>query len=161
MYWGNVVIPTCGIIGGYFYFFNTSEFARNPKPSITIANGFHSQDHSATIVFLMILIPFAFNALFIYSSDPWKEKFYKNIPFSILLVVNVCLGVTFFFITKEMAEAFEMVEISYKNAGICLGITMGGVVLSFAYNSFIRSLKLDHKILVWNFEENSNPDKKI
>ena len=153
IYWGNVIIPIGGICGAYYYFYNTSEYAANPNPSITIKNGFNSQNHSATIMFLFVLVIFAFNALFIYSSMPWKQRFYKNILFTILFAVNTILSIVFFFITKSMVTAFEMVEISIVNAGICLGIIMGCVVISFFYNQLIRSLKLDHKILSTDFNE--------
>lgn len=153
IYWGNVIIPTGGICGAYYYFHSTSEFASNPNPSITIANGFNSQNYSATLIFLLVLVICAFNALFLYSSAPWKQRFYRNILFTILFLFNTSLSILFFFITKNLVTAFEMVEISIANAGICLGIMMGCVVLSFLYNQLIRSFKLDHKILNTEFDE--------
>ena len=52
-----------------------------------------------------------------------------------------------------MIDSFEIVEISANYAAICLGIVMSSMLLSFIYNSMVRYFELDHKILVWDFEE--------
>ena len=72
IFWGNMIIPLIGVVCGYFYFFETDEYIPNPDPSAGVLKGFNSKTHTATIVLLMVLLPFNFNALFIYSGYPWK-----------------------------------------------------------------------------------------
>ena len=134
VYWGNMIISTLGVVAGYFYYIYTDEYEPNEKPEATVLNGFNSKTHTATIIFLMVLLPFNFNALFIYSSTPWKERFFGNFLFSFMLILNISIAGLFFFITRLIAKTFELEPISPFHSLILLSIMGGTVLLSFIYN---------------------------
>ena len=129
-----MIISSMGVVAGYFYYINTDEYQPNENPEATVLNGFNSKTYTSTIIFLMVLLPFNFNALFIYSSTPWKERFFGNFLFSFMLILNVSVSGLFYFITRLIAKAFELQPISPFNALILLAIMSGTVVLSLAYN---------------------------
>lgn len=63
------------------------------------------------------------------------------------MIFNVSVCVAFYFVTRLIAKLFEMVPISINTAGVVLGIMTGTMLLIFLYNSLIKSLKLDRKII--------------
>lgn len=72
LFWGNFLIPLAGFIGGYLFYFNTEEYLPNPIPKATIADGFNSENHTTTIVFLLVMVIFNLLAFAIYSGSPWR-----------------------------------------------------------------------------------------
>lgn len=71
IYWGNVIIPTMGMVAAYLYYTTTTDFVANPKRAVTDA-GYSFVNKSNAIVFLIIEIPFVWNCIFIYTSEPFK-----------------------------------------------------------------------------------------
>ena len=90
-------------------------------------------------------IIFIFMSVIVYHSDPWKEPFYKNWPFSALFVLNVVLIIPMYFFTDKLLKA-GLQPIGRKEAGIVLAIMVGAVILVFIYNTVIRKFKLHEAV---------------
>lgn len=139
-YWGNTIIPSAGLIAGYFYFINNPEFVPNETQVVTEA-GFSTFNQSSTIMLLMVLIPFAFNGLFLYISKPWKVKIYKNYPLFILILLNIISSIMLFYLTPYMTASFGTVEISPTPVSICLAIMGLSTGLGYLFNQIIDQME--------------------
>lgn len=53
------------------------------------------------------------------------------------LIIFTVLGIIFFFLTPQLKDLFNLVTVSNEQAGIVLGITLGGMFLSWMYNLLI------------------------
>jgi magnesium-transporting ATPase (P-type) len=101
IYWGNLLIPFSGMLGAWFYYFGTEDYSPNPKTDVRIANGgFNSKNKSTTLIFLLVILAIASNAFIMYRSMPWREKFFRNYLFTILISVNFSLALIFAFTNK-------------------------------------------------------------
>lgn len=139
-YWGNVIIPSCGIIAGYFYFANSEYFTPNPIPKVTEA-GFFPINHSATIVWLMVMVPFSFNGLFLYISKPWKVRIYRNYPLFIVVLLNIIASITLFYLTPFITTNFFTVELNATGVSISLAIVGVSVGLSYLFNQIVDQME--------------------
>ena len=135
-YWGNVIIPSVGLVAGYFYLINSENFVPNENPVVTEA-GFSTLNQSATMMLLMVLIPFTFNGLFLYISKPWKVKIYKNYPLFILILLNLISSIMLFYLTPYMTEAFFTVVIDSTTASICLAIMGVATGVAYLFNQIV------------------------
>lgn len=103
MFWGNLIIPFAGILGSWFYYKNTPEYLPNPKPTISIANGgFNSKNHCTTLIFILIILTSACNGFIIYRSKPWRERFFRNYLFTLLIFSNLIIALAFAFLTEQL-----------------------------------------------------------
>ena len=139
-YWGNVIIPSAGLIAGYFYLINSENFVPNDTPVVTEA-GFSTFNQSATMMLLMVLIPFSFNGLFLYISKPWKVRIYKNYPLFILIVLNIVSSIMLFYLTPYMTMAFGTVEIDATTSSICLAIMGVSTGIGYLFNQIVDQLE--------------------
>ena len=136
VYWGNMVIFSAGMALSYLYYSKTSDFVPNPTPSITFQNGYNHTTKSSTIVFLCQNIINIFLGVHIYRSGPWKEPFYKNKAFTIVVVVNILLLIPMYFTTKYLSF-MDVQPIGVNEAGVVLAIMMGSAAVSFVYNKIL------------------------
>ena len=93
-------------------------------------------------MFLISNIVFASSAFALYWGDPWKLKFYEHIPLIVLFVVDMIVGIVFFFVTPQIASAFGFTGIDTATGGVLLGITLAAVFLQWIYNPIIRRFEL-------------------
>lgn len=101
IFWGNLLIPYTGVLGAWFYFYNTDEFVPNPKTRVTVENGsFNSKIMSTSMIYVLVLIVLAANGFIMHRSSPWRERIYRNYPFSLLLFVNMLVAMIFAFLMK-------------------------------------------------------------
>jgi hypothetical protein len=110
IYWANVIIPTVGLVLGFIYFKTTDSYIPNPSPFVTL-QGYPFFCTINTIVFLMHNLPDIINVFSIYSSDPFKCPFYKNIPLLVLFALNIVAAVVFFFITPSLSNSLQMMPL--------------------------------------------------
>ena len=62
-----------GVLGAWFYFYNTDEFEPNPKTKVTVDNGsFNSKIMSTSLIFVLVLMVLAMNAFIMHRSYPWR-----------------------------------------------------------------------------------------
>ena len=139
VFWGNAVIATAGFVGVYQFLSNSSVFIPNSRPYVDFENGYNGETQSATLLFVSIIPVFLFMGVFIYRSSPWKEPFYKNIALTILFVLNFIQMFLLFFGTKYLSF-LGCIEIPVKEAGICLGIMLGTMVVDGLYNLVIEKM---------------------
>ena len=138
-YWGNVIIPSAGLIAGFFYFVNNPEFVPNETPEAITQ--FHPVNMAATIIFLMVLIPFSFNGLFLYISRPWKPKIYRNIPLFVIILLNIISAITLFYLTPYLTDTLATVVISPTPISICLAIVGAATALQYLFNQVIDQME--------------------
>lgn len=73
IFWGNLLIPYTGVLGAWFYFYNTDEFVGNPKTKVTVENGsFNSKIMSTSLIYVLVLMVLATNAFIMHRSHPWR-----------------------------------------------------------------------------------------
>ena len=77
-----------------------------------------------------------FSGVHIYRSGPWKEPFYKNKAFTIVVVVNFLLLIAMYFTTKYLSF-MDVQPIGVSEAGVVLAIMMGSAAVSFVYNKIL------------------------
>jgi hypothetical protein len=112
IYWSNIVFPTIGFFAAYYFFYFTEIFRNNSITLVTMEAGYTGVlCHTNTIVWLLINIPFVFNAFIIYRSEPFKCKIYDNLPLFILLILNVIAAIAFFFLTSGLSKTFGLLSI--------------------------------------------------
>ena len=115
IFWGNLLIPYGGVLGAWFYFYGLPDYIPNPKTDVRIANGgFNSKNSSTTLLFILVILTVASNAFIVYRSKPWRERFYKNYLFTILITINFSLALIFAFTTKQLENAFDFQPIDVK-----------------------------------------------
>jgi hypothetical protein len=104
VFWGNVLIYTGGYAAAYVYgrYFSEEHIA-NPEPSVTFDSGYYSKTFSTTILFICYNIQPPTLVLFLYKSRPWRERLWGNILLTLIIVVNIGIGVAGFFLTNELA----------------------------------------------------------
>jgi len=69
IYWVNVILPTAGFVGGYFYLTNSSSFVPNSLKLVDAKQGYLGlKCQTSTIVWLMINLPLVANAFAVYNS---------------------------------------------------------------------------------------------
>lgn len=137
-FWGSLVIATCGLIAGYFYFRSTAVFMPNSNP--VVVQKWNPQTYTATCMFLLILPPFAIYSLFFYIGEPWKQKIYKNWILFPLIILNLCSTVALHYITKYALKALALFEISNEVVSIMLLISIAACLLGFIYNQIITEI---------------------
>ena len=135
--WGNSIIASISFVAVYQYYSNTSSFVANPNPVVTFANGYNGDCQSATVMFLTSIPIYLFLALFIYRSDPWKERFYQNKLFLILVIINIISTIFIFYATSKLSF-LSVVQIPTKEVSICLAIVIGVGILMFIYNKMLE-----------------------
>lgn len=149
MFWGNLLIPFAGVLGCWFFYSNTSEYVPNPRPRVSIADGgFNAKNYSTTLIYVCILIVTAVNGFIVYRSKPWKERFFRNYLFTLLIIANLTVALVFAFMTLELGEVMQFQPISRGYMGICMGILFGSLLLNYAYNLVVSHFKLDHSKIV-------------
>ncbi len=69
IYWSNIIFPTIGFFAAYYYFYFTDVFRSNTNTEVTVGGGYSGVlCHTNTVVWLLLNIPFVFNAFIIYRS---------------------------------------------------------------------------------------------
>jgi amino acid transporter len=128
----------------YGYYFS-NEFIPNPFPIINGATTYYNQTFSVTIMFLCYNIQPPTLAFFIYKSKPWKEYIWCNILYFLIVVVNVGIGIAFFFLTDQLSSGLNLVVLSKKVEVTIFIIMMITVVVGFVWNHAVDCLKLHEK----------------
>lgn len=137
IYWGNIIIPCVSIICGFFYMKSRSDYIPNPVQRLTLT-GFFTLCQNATVVFLLVQIPFALNGFFIYNNGVrFKEPIYKNYILSVVILLNFIADVIYFFITPSLKGFLGLVPISKDAGGALLGITLGFCIVSLLFNWWV------------------------
>lgn len=134
-FWGSLVLATAGLIGGYFYFYSTNQFQPNPSP--IVINNWYPYTYSATVMFILLVPPFAVYSIFFYIGAPWKERMYRNYPLFILTILNIISAVALHYITRYAYKPLAMLPIGNQVASIILGISLAACILGFVYNEII------------------------
>lgn len=97
MFWGNLIIPFIGVLGSWFYYKSTPEYIPNPKPSISIGGAFNSKNHCTTLIFILVILTSVCNGLILYKSKPWRERFFRNYLYTLLILSNFATALGFAF----------------------------------------------------------------
>lgn len=98
LFWTIVIIPTIGIIAGYFYFKNSPVFVPNKRRVVDPQKGYIGLAcMTQTIVFLIVNLPYIMNSFIAYSSEPFKKKIYSNITITVTIVGNLIAAIVIFF----------------------------------------------------------------
>lgn len=118
----------------------------NPNPTVTLA-GYFGYSWSCTVVWLLINIPFIINAFAIYTGEPFKIPFYKNILLDIFLIGNLVPMIVFFFKTASLLKTLGLRALSNNVAGAILGISLGAVAINVILNFIIQKMELYKKAL--------------
>lgn len=134
-FWTNVIIPSAGLIAAYFYFVQHPDFVPNGTPEAI--DEFHTDNMSATIVFLMILLPGGFNGLILYRSSPWKQPICYNVILFIVIMGNIVSFMALFFFTAETTETLGTVPIPTGLAAVCLAIMISATIVQVIINKII------------------------
>jgi hypothetical protein len=92
-------------------------------------------------MFLATNIAFVSFSVIVFRSDPWKEPFYKNWPYTTLLILNIVLIVPMYFLSASLRKV-GLQPIARKEAGIVMAIMIGTAILVFIYNTILRKLNL-------------------
>jgi magnesium-transporting ATPase (P-type) len=77
-------------------------------------------------------------AVVIYWGYPWKEPFYKNIPFLVLFLLNLIASIAYFFITPSISDVFSVHPISIMTGEILFVITLGQIIVNTIYQSLLH-----------------------
>lgn len=126
----------------------------NTKRSVSFANGgFNSKNHCTTLIFLLVILTTVCNGFIMYRSKPWRERFFHNYLFTLLIIANLTLALVFAFMTTYFESAFEFQPISNHHMGICIGIMFGALAVNWIYNLVVNYFRLDHKSIVLEKEE--------
>ena len=80
------------------------------------------------------------NAFILYKGEPFKSKFYKNIPIMILTLVNFIIIVAFFFNTSKLGRGLGLHTIYNYESGICLVIIASSMIVNFMVTYIIKKL---------------------
>lgn len=121
----------------------------NAKPRAYIAEGgFNSKNYSSTLIFIMVILTTVFNGFIIYRSKPWRERFFRNYLFTLLITCNIVIAFCFAFLTQPLETAMDFMPISNNHMGVCVGIMLGALTINYFYNLVIDRYKLDHKTIV-------------
>lgn len=93
--------------------------------------------HSATAMFLMVLVPFTMYGVYFYISHPWKLRIYNNYLLLLIILANVAGTLTHFYVTKKAAKALGNWPINAIDASILLGISVAAAILGRIFNSIM------------------------
>jgi len=110
----------------------------NPYPIATFSTGYYGKTKSSTLIFLCQNIVNTFLGLCVYRSDPWKEAFYKNKAFTIIITINIILLTAMFFTTAQLTSFTDLQPIGLTQAGIIFTIMIMTVVVCLLYNYLIK-----------------------
>lgn len=103
IFWGNIIIFTLGFVSGYQYYIQTDDFVANSQTTVSFSSGWNGYNKSSTVCFLMANIMYIMLGVLVYRSSPWKERIWKNIPLSILIIINLIAIVTIYFLTAYLS----------------------------------------------------------
>ena len=115
------------------------------KNSVQIAtekDGFFSENHSSTVIFLILILLQTFLPFFYYNAAPFKVPIYRNYFVFFLILANLILGVVFYYTTEQISGTFQTVFIDYKPVSVVLGIVMGAGVIGLGYNCIVDRFEL-------------------
>ncbi len=141
VYWGSIIIYTSGLIASYQFYSNSDDFVPNSSLIVSFQDGWNNHTKSGTIMFLATNIAFVSFSVIVFRSDPWKEPFYKNWPYTTLLILNIVLIVPMYFLSASLRKV-GLQPIARKEAGIVMAIMIGTAILVFIYNTILRKLNL-------------------
>lgn len=108
---------------------------------MSFSKGYYGLTKSATIVFLASNIIYVFHGMLVYRSKPWKQPFYKNKLFTILIVVNI-IAIFVMFFNSSQFSFLDVQPINRAEAGFVLLIMLFSVVVSTLYNYIMEELVL-------------------
>lgn len=103
VYWSSCLILSAAQVGAYYYYYNTSDFVANPKPSATFSDGWNGLCKSTTVNFLIVILHSTLLPIMVYRGSPWKEPIYKNVALTVLIIINIVLIVPIFFQTASLS----------------------------------------------------------
>jgi hypothetical protein len=132
LFWILVIIPTAGIVAGYFYFKNSPVFVPNAKRIVIPEKGYIGLAcMTQTIMFLIMNLPFIMSSFIAYSSEPFKKKIYTNIVITVTIFGNLIAAIVIFFFPEKFPKLFFFVPIPYFYAGMVLLIVSAFLVLTY------------------------------
>ena len=134
MYNGNWIIPTIGLVICLFYATTTAFF----QFASTVTGSWVYISHTNTVVFLCIELMFVCCILWTYVGRPFKKPIYCNVALTVLLVVDIGVGVALFFITPN--RFLSMLEIGVFYGGVLLGITLATLCVHAVYTVGLKVL---------------------
>lgn len=137
VFWGNYLIWTIGFVCCYLYNSSADGFIANYDCAVTFKRGYIGRTQSSSLMLICTLFILVFMAIIVYRSAPWKQRIYKNIPLSVLLLFNFVMLYFFFFSTESMS-AFGIVPISNESMKVCLFIMVGTAFVNWLYNMAIE-----------------------
>ena len=91
-------------------------------------------------MFLMVNLPYIFNAFVTYTSEPYKSKIYKNIPLFVTIVGNAVAAVVIFFYIGKFPQLFYFVSLPYFESGMVLVIMCASIILGYAFQGLFKKM---------------------
>ncbi len=88
-------------------------------------------------MFLLVGLPLTTTAILVYRSDPWKNPFYRNIVFAIMLALNIVIMTVFYAGNNMITGLFGTVSLPLIKCLILFIISASSQILAFLFNSFI------------------------
>jgi type III secretory pathway component EscU len=89
----------------------------------------------------------------VYRSDPWKEPFYKNKAFSVIIAINILLLTAMFFTTAQLTSFTDLQPIGLAQAGVIFTIMLSTVAVCLFYNYLIKRQAFHEKSAHEQFRE--------
>lgn len=89
-------------------------------------------------MFLIVNLLWASTFLAIYWGDPWKVRLYQNCIIFPIFLIDLVVGIVFFFTTEKISKTFEFKEISNETSASILGIVLAGTFLQQIYNLILH-----------------------
>lgn len=95
---------------------------------------------SNTAIFLPSHLFYIWNTFWVYTSRPWKQPIFKNLPLFIWLLITITINTTLFFFTSSLSPFFMMVEFPKNLEAIIFGVTYGFIFLGMFWRLFVDCL---------------------
>jgi len=144
VYWTNVIIPAAGIIASYFFLTTSPLYVPNQKRVVTMESGYVGLKCQAqTVVFLVLNLAYIVNSFTSFTSKPYREPIYKNIPLIVTITGNLIAGIVIFFYTDQFPKTFAFVSIPQFEAGMMILIMGGALLLALIIVEVFKRKKAD------------------
>jgi hypothetical protein len=112
IFWTNCAIASIAQYIVYLYYFKSSDFVPNPKPYATFVDGWNFICKSSSVFFLVNTVQATLMPFSTYRSLPWKEKIYKNILMTILIILN-SIGISIIFFETQYLSFIQLEPIGH------------------------------------------------
>ena len=135
--YGNFLIMFLPMVASYIYFkYSSGDFTQTTRNEITLNDGYTIDETDASL-FIILNITWTWASFAMYWGEPWKQKYYQNIPMFTLFILNVIASFLLAFLPEQTAEAFGYKAISMRTAGVFVGITVVGVIIQLIFNALL------------------------